>query len=122
MPLLVPPTQQNAVWSTRTALLQPPANIYIPPIDVCDPLARASPPPPATIETGVYIPPYDGDCNPINHTLHHKDPPAFFVEAACEAVAKVVEELEDNTFGDDTSILKTCLMTLWGTRNLALMT
>jgi hypothetical protein len=100
MPSLVPHTRQNAVWSTRTALPQPPANVYIPPIDVCDPLARALPPPPASIEAGVYIPPFDRDCNPIDHTLPHKDPPAFFVETAWEAAAEFVEELEDNTSGD----------------------
>jgi hypothetical protein len=63
------------------------------------------PPQPASIEAGVYIPPFDGDCKPIDHTLPHKDPPASFVEAACEAVAEFVEdefvkELEDNTSGD----------------------
>jgi hypothetical protein len=73
MPLLVPHTRQNAVRSTtRTALPQPPADVYIPPIDVCDPLACALAPPPASIEAGAYIPPFDGDCNPIDHTLPRK--------------------------------------------------
>ena len=49
---------------------------------------------PASIEMGVYIPPFAKDCNPIDHTLPHNDPPASFVEAACEAVAKFVEELK----------------------------
>jgi hypothetical protein len=100
MPSLVPHTQRNAVRSTRSALPQSPADIYVPPIDVCGPLACASAPPPASIETGVYIPPFDEDCNPIDHTLPHKDPPASFVEAACEAAAEFVEELEDNTSED----------------------
>ncbi len=100
MPSLVPHTRRNAVRSTRTALPQSPADIYVPPIDVCDPLARASAPPPASIEVGDYIPPIDEDCNPIDHTLPHKDPSASFVEAACEAAAEFAEELEDSISED----------------------
>ncbi len=88
IPSLVPHTRQNAVPLTRNALPQPPAHVYIPSVDGNDPLE-------STIEADVYLPPFDKDCNPLNHTSPHKHPPASFVEAAAHA-ASPANALEDN--------------------------
>ncbi len=88
MPSLVPHTWRNAVRLTRNALPRPPAHVYIPPVDGNDPLE-------STIEADVYLPPFDKDCNPLDHTSPHKYPPASFVEAAAHA-APPADALEDN--------------------------
>ncbi len=51
MPSLVPHTRRNTVRSTRNALPQPPANVYIPSVDGNDPLK-------STIRAAVYLPPF----------------------------------------------------------------
>jgi len=71
------------------------------------------------------VPPFNGDCKPIDHTLPHKDPPASFVKAACEAVAEFVadefvEELEDNTSGDRCINLKDTFDDLVGNKKSGL--
>jgi hypothetical protein len=88
VPSLVPHTRQNAVRLTRNALPQPPAHVYILPVDGNDPLE-------STIEADVYLPPFDKDCNPLDHTSPHKHPPASFVEAAAHA-ASPADALEDD--------------------------
>jgi hypothetical protein len=57
--------------------------------------------------------------------LPHKDPPASFVEAACEAAAEFVEdefvkELEDNTSGDERANLEDTFDDLAGNKKSGL--
>ncbi len=80
MPSLVPHTWRNALRTTRNALPQPPAHVYIPPVDGKNPLE-------STIE--------DKDCNPLDHTSPHNHPPASFVEVAARA-ASPADAPEDN--------------------------
>ena len=61
---------------------------FIPPVDGKDPLE-------STIEADVYLPPFDKDFNPLNHTSPHNHPPASFVEAAARA-ASPADTLEDD--------------------------
>ena len=98
--------------------------IFLPLTSVTRSLAHW-PPPPASIEVGVYIRPFDRGCNPIDYTLPHKDPPASFVEAACEAAAEFVEdefvkELEDNTSGDERANLEDTFDDLAGNKKSGL--
>ena len=87
MPSLVPNTRRNAVRSTRNALLQPPAHVYIPPVDGYVPLK-------STIRAAVYLPPFD-NMYTLDHTSPHKYLPASFAEAAARA-ASPANALEDN--------------------------
>ena len=88
MPSLVPHTWQNTVCSTRNSLLQPPAHVYIPPVDSNDPFEF-------TIWATIpYLPPFD-NIQPLDHTSPHKYPPASFVVAAAFA-ASPANTLEDN--------------------------
>jgi hypothetical protein len=80
MPSLVPHTRRNALRTSRNALPQPPAHVYIPPVDGKNPLE-------STIE--------GKDCNPLDHTSPHNHPPASFVEAAAHA-ASPADAPEDN--------------------------
>ncbi len=88
VPSLVPHTWQNTVCSTRNGLPQPPAHVYIPPVDGNDPFE-------STIRATVpYLPPFD-DIQPLDHTSPHKYPLASFVAAAACA-ASPANTLEDN--------------------------
>jgi hypothetical protein len=83
MPSLVPHTRQNAVRSTRNALPQPPAHVFI-----------AGNEDPFNVLPS--LPPYDGDIQPLNHTSPHKYPPASFVAAAACAASSPANTLEDD--------------------------
>jgi len=88
MPSLVPHTWQNTVCSTRNSLPQPPAHVYIPPVDSNDPFE-------STIWATVpYLPPFD-NIQPLDHTSPHKYPPASFVAVAACA-ASPANTLEDD--------------------------
>ena len=88
MPSLVPHTRRNTVRSTRNGLPQPPAHVYIPPVDGNDPFE-------STIRATVpYLPPFD-NIQPLDHTSPHKYPPASFVAAAACA-ASPANTLEDD--------------------------
>jgi len=98
MPSLVPHTRRNTVRSTRKALPQPPAHLYI----GYDPFK-------STVGANVpHLPPFDGDIQPLDHTSHHKHPPASFVAAAA-CVTSPANTLEDDDeafndlVGEDTS-------------------
>jgi hypothetical protein len=88
MPSLVPHTRRNTVRSTRNALPQPPAHVYIPSVDGNDPLE-------STIQAAVYLPPF-GDIHPLDHTSPHKYPPASFVLEAAACAASPANTLEDD--------------------------
>jgi len=93
-PSLVPHTRQNTVRSTRNALLQPPAHVYIQPVDGNDTIWATVP----------YLPPFD-DVQPLNHTSPHKYPPASFVAAAACA-ASPANTLEDDNEEEEGNNLK----------------
>jgi hypothetical protein len=92
MPSLVPHTRRNTVRSTRNALPQPPAHVYI-----------GNDPFKSTVRANVLpsLPPFDGDIQPLDHTSHHKYPPASFVAAAAYAAspANTLED-DDEAFND----------------------
>jgi hypothetical protein len=113
MPSLVPHVRQNTVLSTRNALPQPPANVYITSGDGNDSLdsrdkrmlfesERGAPPAAA-------CPHFDDE--PLDHTSPHKYPPASFVAAAASAASpsNTLEDNNDGTFkdlvGEETSAL-----------------
>jgi len=76
MPSLAPHTRRNTVRSTRKALPQPPAHVYI-----GDPFE-------STVGANVpHLPPFDGYIQPLDHTSPHKHPPASFVAAAACAAS-----------------------------------
>jgi hypothetical protein len=87
MPSLVPHTRRNAVRSTRNALPQPPAHVYI-----------GNDPFESTVRANVLpsLPPFDGDIQPLDHTSLHKYPPASFVAAAACAASSTANTLEDD--------------------------
>ena len=87
MPSLVPHTQQNAVCSTRNVLPQPPAHVYILPVDGNDSLK-------STIWAAVYLPSFD-NMHPLDQMSPHKYPLASFAEAAARA-ASPADALEDD--------------------------
>ncbi len=98
MPSLVPHTRRNTFCSTRNALLQPPAHVYI-----------GNDPFESTVGANVpHLPPFDCNIQPLDHTSPHKHPPASFVAAAACA-ASPANTLEDNDeafndlVGEDTS-------------------
>ena len=98
MPSLVPHTWQNTVCSTRNSLLQPPAHVYIPPVDSNDPFE-------STIWATIpYLPPFD-NIQPLDHTYPHKYPPASFVAAAACA-ASPANTLEDHNEEEEGNNLK----------------
>ena len=82
MPSLVPHTRRNTARATRKGLPNPPASIYLPPVEDNDQFVPS-------------LPPFDGDIQPLNHTSPHKYPPASFVAAAACA-ASPANTLEDN--------------------------
>jgi len=84
MPSLVTHTRQNTVRSTRNALPQPPAHVYIQPVGGNDTIRATVP----------YLPPFD-DIQPLDHTSPHKYPPASFVAVAACA-ASPANTLEDD--------------------------
>ena len=84
---LAPHTRRNAVRLTRNALPQPPAHVYILPIDSNGPLESA-------IEADVYPPPFGKDCDPLDHNSPHNHPSSSYVEAAAHA-SSPVDALED---------------------------
>ena len=86
MPSLVPHTRRNTVRSTRNALPQPPAHVYI-----------GNDPFESTVRANVLpsLPPFDGNIQPLDHTSPHKYPPASFVAAAACATSPA------NTLEDD---------------------
>jgi len=84
VPSLVPHTQRNTVCSTRNVLLQPPAHVYIQPVDCNDTIWATVP----------YLPHFD-NIQPLDHTSPHKYPPASFVAAAACA-ASPANTLEDD--------------------------
>ena len=92
MPSLVPHTRRNTVRSTRNALPQPPAHVYI-----------GNDPFESTVRANVLpsLPPFDGDIQPLNHTSPQKYPPASFVAAtACAASPANTLEDDDEAFND----------------------
>ena len=88
MPSLVPHTWRNTVRSTRNALPQPPANVYIPSVNGNDPLE-------STIRAAVYLPPF-GNIHPLDHTSPHEYPPASFVLEVAACAASPANTLEDD--------------------------
>ncbi len=91
MPSLVPHTRRNTVRSTRKALPQPPAHVYI-----------GNDPFESTVGANVpHLPPFDGDIQPLDHISPHKHPPAsFVVAAACAASPANTLEDDDDAFND----------------------
>jgi hypothetical protein len=93
MPSLVPHTRRNTVRLTRTGLPQPPAHVYIPPVDDNDPLE------PTIRATVLYLPPFD-DIQPLHYMSPHKYPPASFVAAAaCAASPNTLEDDDEEEEG-----------------------
>jgi hypothetical protein len=87
MPSLVPHTRRNAVRSTRNALPQPPAHVFI-----------GNDPFESTVRANVLpsLPPFDGNIQPLDHTSPHKYPPASFVATAACAASSPANTLEDD--------------------------
>ena len=84
MPSLVPHTRRNTFCSTRNALLQPPAHVYI-----------GNDPFESTVGANVpHLPPFDGNIQPLDHTSPHKYPPASFVAAAACAASSPANTLK----------------------------
>ena len=72
MPSLVPHSRRNPSRSTRNALPQPPAHVYI-----------GNDPFESTVWANVpSLPPFDSNIQPLDHTSPYKHPPASFVAAA----------------------------------------
>ena len=102
MPSLVPHVRRNTVRSTRNALPQPPANVYITSGDGNDSLDSRDKrnlfesergPTPAAAR------PHFDDDQPLDHTSPHKYPPASFVAAAASAASPSSNTLEDDEDG-----------------------
>ena len=116
MPSLVPHVRRNTVRSTRNALPQPPANVYITSGDCNDNDSLDSRDKRMLFESERSAPPAAAcphfDDQPLDHTSPHKHPPASFVAAAASAASPASNTLEDDddgTFkdlvGEETSAL-----------------
>jgi hypothetical protein len=105
MPSLVPHVRRNTARSTRNALPQPPANVYITSGDGNDDSLDSRDKRMLFESEHGALPaaacPHFDD-QPLDHTSPHKYPPASFVAAAASAASpsNTLEDDDDGTFKD----------------------